>query len=174
VTAFLAYFLGVRQQKKQASSEHIIERTGEMYPTLLSEIKRNLELLDNYLEKPYINFNFLELDQIYDEGLDGLIANHHKDLFLEVDYFKKEIIPLFNKLSALFLDLYNSMFDAWSGHLRIFLPKEAVDESRNIAFDLSRSDNPYCVLPDLLNERYNKIREKIESCILKEILSIEH
>jgi hypothetical protein len=172
VSVFLGYFLGARQQKKQASREHIIERTEEMYPALFSEIKRNLELLDNYLEEPNINFNFLELDQIYDHGLDGFIADHHKDLFLKVDYFKKEIVPKFSELSALFGDFYNKIFIVWSEHLRNFLPKEFVGESRDIADYLSRTINPYYVIPDLLNERHGKIRAKIESCILNKTAHI--
>ena len=167
ILAVIGYFLGVRQTKKQALSKYIAETAGDLYPSLFSEIKEELELLDNYLEEPNITFNFRELDKVYSSGLERFIETHHKELFLKLDSFHKRIVPKFLELNSLFLHLWNNMFAIWSNYLEKSLPQEVVSESKNIAHDLSKSPNPYYIFPDLLNERFQEIRNKTEACILE-------
>ena len=73
LSVILGYFLGVRQTRKQELSKYIIEIAGELYPSLFSEIKENLERLDNYLEEPNGNFSFRNFGDIYHSGLEGFI-----------------------------------------------------------------------------------------------------
>jgi len=93
VTAILGYLLGVRQQKKQALREYITGTVKVEYPLLFSEIRKNSEYLDNYLETTYIHFPFPKLNDIFNRGLDRFMQKHHKDLFLTVYSFQKKIIP---------------------------------------------------------------------------------
>ena len=167
ISAILGYYLGVKQTKKQALSKYVTETAGKLYPALFSEMKEQLERLDNYLEKPNVNFYWRELDEVYNSGLERFIEKHHKNLFFTLDSFHKKIFPKFTELTKNFMDLWNNMSVIWSNYLEKTLPSEAANESRNIAHDLSKSTNPYYIIPDLLNERNEEARKKIEACILQ-------
>ena len=166
VTAILGYLLGVKQQKKQALREYVTEVVKDEYPALFHEIKRNSEYLDTYLEKPDYHFPFPGLRDFFDRGLDDFMKKHHKDLFLTVDFFQKKMLPRFSELSNILWKSRDKIFDFWSDHLRKSLPTEIEDKAKNIVNDFVRTINPYYVLPDLLNERYQEVRNKIEACIL--------
>lgn len=164
VLLYIGYILGIRSQKKQGLREYITETVKDEYPVLFQEMKRNSETLDNYLENPNVNFDFPELSQIYDTGLDGFMKRHHKDLHVRVDSFRRNILPKFYELSV--KELMDRLFGVFSKHLTESLPKELVSVSDMIAVDLAKSINPYYIIPDLLNERYKEVRNKIEACIL--------
>jgi len=165
LTLILGYFLGVRQTKKQALSKYITDTAGELYPSLFYEIKENLAMLDTYLEKPNRNFRFPNFEDIYNRGLERFIEKHHKELFLILDNFKNNILPKFHEIDALFMDIWTSTFPEWSEYLRTSLPKEVRSESKNISHDLSKSDSLNYVLPDLLNQRDDMARSKINCSI---------
>jgi len=77
------------------------------------------------------------------------------------------MFPKFWELDTLVRKLMDKLSDVSSNHLRKSLPKEAVDISKRIAHDLSKSINPCYIIPDLLNERDEEVRNKIERCILE-------
>jgi len=166
VTAIVGYILGLKSQKIQVLREYITETVADVYPTLFSEMKRNSELLDNFLEKPNVNFDFPDLDGIYSSGLAEFMKRHHRDLFLMVDSFRKKFLPKFYGLSTLFGEVREKIFNIWSEHLRKSLPRKVVDTSESIANDLCKTINPNYVLPDLLSKRDGAVRNKIERCIL--------
>jgi len=58
------------------------------------------------------------------------------------------------------------LFDLSLHHLRGSLPKEVVGTSERIALDISKSINPYYIIPDLLNNRDEEVRNKIKGCII--------
>jgi len=172
VSALIGYLLGIRRQKMQILREYITGTVKDKYPTLFSEIKRNSELLDNYLENPYVNFSFLKLEEIYNKGLDEFMKRHHKDLFLLVDSFQKKIRPQLKKLQNLGLELRKKVFVVWSNHLRKSLPSETKGAWERIAEHLLTIINPYNVWSLLLNERDEQIRNKIEACYTEQTAHI--
>ncbi len=172
VAAILGYFLGVRQTKKQALNRYIAETSGKLYPRLYSEIQDNLALLYNYLENPNKNFQFMVLDEIYQRGLERFIETHHKDLFFMLGTFQNKIVPKIRELDALFLDIWNQTFPAWSEYLKESLPPEIKDENRNISHDLSKTTGPNYVLPDFFNERYDVVKSKIRECVAEKTAHI--
>ncbi len=127
VSAAVGYFLGIRSQKKQVLREYITETVADEYPALFSEMKRNSELLDNFLEKPNESFSFPNLNEIYNSGLEEFMKSHHKDLFLIVDFLQRNMVPRFYELDTLVRELMEKLFEVSSAHLRKFLPSEAVD-----------------------------------------------
>jgi hypothetical protein len=62
-------------------------------------------------------------------------------------------------------DSRKKLFLIWEGHLKKFLPREAVDTSKNIAEALLTTINRHNVMSPLLNEREEQIRNNIEACI---------
>ena len=167
VLVYIAYFFGLRSQKIQGLREYITGIVKDEYPPLFSEMKRNSEFLDNFLENPDTAFVFPELDEIYNRGLEEFMKRHHKDLFLLTDSFQKKIRPKFKELDILVTKSMEKILDIWKVYLRKSLPKEVVDTSGIIARDLIGTTNiSTYVLPDLLNERDEEIRNKIEKCFL--------
>lgn len=161
---YIAYRLGIRSQKIQALREYIKDIVREVYPALFQEMKFNSEILDDYLEKPNINFNFPELGEVYDRGFEEFMKKHHKDLFSMVDSFHKNTLPKFDELDV--GKLMKKLSDVSSHHLRASLPKEVAGTSESIAHDLFNSINRYYAIPDLLNDRDKEVRNKIEGCIV--------
>jgi len=178
VTAFIGYRLGLRSQKIQALREYIIGTVKEEYPLLFSEIRRNSGYLDTYLENPDFDFAFSRLKNFFDRGLDDFMKKHHRDLFLKIDLFQKEILSKIKELDLLTIETKEKILDYWFKYLTVSLPKEMADESERIASDLVKESerivsdltknvgSSYYVLPDLLNKRYAGIRDKIEACIM--------
>jgi len=166
VSVFVGYLFGVKQQKKQALREHITGIAKDEYQTLFSEIKRNSEYLDTYLENPDFAFPFSRLKDFFDRGLDYFMKKHHRDLFLKIDFFQKEVLSNINELDLLTIKTKEKIFDYWFKYLTSSLPKEMAKESERIAKSLIKTICPHYVLPDLLNERYDEIRNKIEVCIM--------
>jgi hypothetical protein len=177
VTAILGYLLGVKQQKKQALREYITGTVKDEYPLLFSEIKRNSEYLDKYLEDLDYHFPFPELYNFFNKGRGKFMEKHHNDLFLKIDFFQKEVLPKIKELDLLRTKTKEKIFDYWSKYLTSSLPKEMADESERITSDLIKESEritqdlikyrgSYYVLPDLLNERYAGVRDKIEVCIM--------
>jgi len=168
VSVLVGYFLGMRSQRKQGLREYITGIVKDKYPLLFSEMKRNLEFLDNFLENPdtaRVACVFPELDEIYNRGLEEFMKRHHKDLFLLIDSFQKKIRPKFEELDILVMKSMKKIQHILEVHLRKSLPKEAVDTSGIIARDLIGTTNiATYALPDLLNERDEEIRNKIEKC----------
>jgi len=168
VFAYIGYRLGLRSQKIQALREYVAEMVKDKYPSLFSEMNRNTEFLDNYLDFPYAHFEFPELDRLYNRGLEGFMKRHHKDLFLTVDSFRTNILPKFKELYSLKMESVKKVFDIWSSYLRKSLPEEDLsrgDIIKHVAEDLLTTMNPYNVLPLLLNGTDEEIRNKIEGCI---------
>ena len=172
ILPYIAYRLGLRSQKIQVLREYIIGTVKDEYPLLFSEIRKNSEYLDNYLETTYIYFTFPKLNDIFDRGLDKFMERHHKDLFLTVDSFQKKIIPKIGELGVLERKTTKEIFDSWSNYLKSSLPEEAKGQSEDIASNLIKNTATYHVLPDLLNERYEEVQNKIEKCILEKTLHI--
>ncbi len=167
VTAIIGYLLGSKRQKKQTLREHITSTVKDEYRPLFNEIRKNSELLDNYLEKPFVNFSYPRLATIYNEGLDEFMKNHHRDLYLVVDSFKRNILPKFRDFDSLGKESRIKVRDIWSNCLSSkSLPSEVAGVSNSIAQDLLTSMNQYNVLALLLNGRDEEIRNKIEGCIL--------
>jgi hypothetical protein len=166
VSAVVGYFLGVRSQKKQALGEYITEIVKEKYPLLFAEMKRNSELLDSYLENPFVVFDFPKLKEMCNEGLDEFMKKHHEDLFLLVDSFYRNIRPKFTKLHNLEVESRKKIFNVWLKHLSKALSRKVVSESKRIVEDLLTVINPHNVVSDLLNEREEPIKNKIVACYL--------
>jgi len=164
VSAPLSYYLGLRNQRIQTIREYIIDVVKDKYPALFNELRFNSETLDNYLEKPNVNFDFSGLREIYYRGRDEFVKSHHSDLFSMIDSVHKNILPQFDELSV--MELMEQLFGISSKLLRQSLPKDVAHMSDKIALDLAKSINPYYIIPDLLNGRDEKIRMKIEGCIL--------
>ena len=160
---YLGYLLGIRSQKVQALREYITGIVRDEYPELFFEIKRNLEYLDNYLENPGFAFPFPKLNNFFGRGLDEFMKRHHKDLFQIVSFFQEEVLPNFRELDLHTVRTKEKIFDSWCKYLKNSLPKEVAEESKRIAEDLIKT-GPHYVLPDLLNERYGEVRNKIEKC----------
>jgi len=156
-------------QGKEVLPVHIITVVKDNYQPLHVEMKRNSSLLDNFLDKPFVNFSFPQLEAIYDKGLERFIRKHHKDLFSAIDSFKNNVLPKFKELLSLKTESVKKVFDIWSSYLRKSLPEAdspRTDIFIRIASDLLTTINPYNVLPLLLNESDEKVRFKIEGCIL--------
>lgn len=165
VLVYIGYLLGLRSQKMQGLREYITETVKDEYPPLFSEMKRNSEILDNFLENPDTDFVFPELDEIYNRGLEEFMKRHHKDLFLLIDSFQKKTRPKFKELDILATRSMEKISDIWKVYLTKSLPKEVVDTSGIIVRDLIGTTNiPTYVLPDLLNERDEEIKNKVERC----------
>lgn len=181
VVAFVAYWLGLKSQRIQALREYITNIVQAEYPALSSEIKRNVKKLDDFFEYPLEFFGFRELDQFYNDGFDVFMKRHHEDLFLSINYLKKEIAPKLNEFNHIVGESIQRISDKWISELTIILASESKKEilaseskkeSRNIVHDLIHSVNPNYVFNDLLNNRKNAVRKKIEKCILNKIVNI--
>ena len=166
VSASVGYLFGVKQQKKQVLREHVTDIAKDEYPLLFDEIRQNSEYLDTYLENPDYPFPFPRLKGFFDRGLDGFMRKHHKELFMKIDFFQKVILSKINELDSLTIKTKEKIFDYWFKYLTSSLPKEMAKVSELITSDLIKNVGSYYVLPDLLNERYNEIRNKIERCIM--------
>ena len=164
LSAPVAYFFGVKQQKKQVLRKHIIDIAKDEYPLLFDEIRRNSEYLDTYLENPDYAFPFPRLKNFFDRGLDDFMKKHHKNLFLKIDFFQKEVLSKIKELDLLTMKTKEKIFDYWFKYLTSSLPKEMAKESERIASDLIKNVGSHYVLTDLLNERDEEIRNKIEKC----------
>lgn len=169
VSAMVGYLLGSKRQKKQILQGHITGIAGEEYPSLFDELRRNSEQLDNYLNYPFVTFNFPKLDQLYNRGLEEFIRKHHKDLFSVIDSFRKNVLPKFKELHSLKKESVKKIFDIWLSYLRKYLPEEDLSRGNiigRIPEDLLTTINPYNILHLLLNGRDEEVRNKIEGCIL--------
>lgn len=169
---YIGYRLSLKSQRIQALRQYVTTVVREEYPALSSEINDNMLILDNFLEKPLENFVFRKLDNFYDEGLDVFMKKHHEDLFLSIDYMKKEIVPKLYELNKKVGETIRKIFETWNSELTMTLPSEVKKESRNIVYDLIRSINQHYVFPDLLNNRKDVVKEKIEGCILSKTAHI--
>ena len=166
VSISVGYLLGTYQQKKQISREHITDIAKDEYPVLFDEIRQNSEYLDTYLENPDYSFPFPKLHNFFNRGLGEFMKKHHKDLFMKIDFFQKEILPKIKELDLLTIRTKEKIFDHWFEYLTSSFSKEMAQESERIASDLIKNVGSYYVLPDLFNERYNETRDKIELCIM--------
>jgi len=174
VAAIVGYLLGSKRQKEQILREHITSTVKDEYRPLFREIRRNTKLLDNYLENPFVEFSFPKLMTIYDEGVDEFVKNHHRDLFIVVDSFKKDILPELKDFDSQGKETRIKLRDIWSNCLSKSLPSEVAMVSNTIAQNLLTTMNPYNVLSLLLNGKNEEIRNKIEACILGSTSSIYH
>lgn len=165
VLPFVAYWLGLKSQRIQALREYVADTVGDKYPALSFEINRNIGIFNDYLEDPLEHFDFPQLDQFYDEGLNEFMKKHHSDLFLSIDYLKQEIAPKLDKLCRLVGESIKKIYDKWNSELCIILPIDVKEQSTRIAQDLIRAITPTYVFKDLLNGRENAIRRKVEVCI---------
>ena len=163
----LGYYLGLRSQKIQTIREHVIDVSKDTYPELFSEVKRNSETLNSFLNNPNVSFHFPVLDSLYDRGLDEFVKTHHNDLFLVISSYKENIVPKLYELESLFGKLRDKLYDISITHIRKSLPIEDgwVDKSREISHDLFKSINPDYIIPDLLSDRDEEARKKIEHCV---------
>ena len=160
----LGYFLGIRSQKIQALQNYITEMVEENYPLLFDEIRRNSGLLDNYLENPFVSFQFPKLEEIWHKGYSGVMNTHHGDLFLLVASYRKNIRPRLKEFHNLQVATRKKIFEIWDLHL---LKSGLGLKSERIAEDLVTVINPFNVVSLLLRERYGEVRNKIEGCVVK-------
>ena len=166
ITLIIGYLLGSKRQKKQTLQGHITKIAREEYPSLFDELRRNSEQLDNYLNYPFVTFNFPKLDQLYNRGLEEFIRKHHKELFSAIDSFRNNILPKFKDFNSLGKETRIKVRDIWSNCLSKSLPSEVAGVSNSIAQDLLTTMNQYNVLSLLLNGRDEEVRNRIERCIL--------
>ena len=166
ISAYLGYLLGLKSQRTQALREYVADIVQAKYPALSSEINRNIDVLDGYLEDPLECFEFRQLDQFYDDGLDEFMKKYHKDLFLSIDYLKQGIAPKLYELHHIVVESINKIYENWNSELYRNLPREVNEKSRNIAHDLIKSIGSNYVLKDLLNDRKDAMRRKVEACII--------
>ena len=164
-TLLLGYFLGLKSQKTQALREYITDTVKTKYPDLSSEIKINLNILDIFLEYPLEQFNFPYLDQFYSDGLNEFMKKHHEDLFLSINYLKQEITPKFYELHQITGESIKRIFDIWTEKFTTALPAEQNKTIFRITHDLIRTINKNNVFQDLLNDRKDTIKEKIQNCL---------
>ncbi len=170
--AYIAYRLGLRSQKFQALREYVAGVVKKEYPSLFAELKENSELLDDYLENPNVNFDFPQLEGLYNRGLEEFMKTHHTDLFQKTDFFRNHIITKFRELKT--YELMEKASAICSECLARSLPKEVAQSNVSIAHDLCMSIGKFYIIPDLLNKRYDDIRDKVEACILGKISNIYH
>lgn len=111
LVAYLAYRWGLKSQRIHALREYVSTIVRDEYPSLSSEIKFNISILDNFLEEPLNNFTFRELDQFYDEGMDVFMKRHHNDLFISIDFLKKELVPELHNLTNILGQSIRDIFD---------------------------------------------------------------
>jgi hypothetical protein len=165
ISPIVAYRLGLKSQSQQALKEYVLSIVKIEYPELFCEIKRNLDILDDYLENPNENFTFMKLEQFYENGLEVFMKIHHNDLFIELTNFRRDNLPEFSNANNLTSRTMNDIYDVLVNELGSSLPKNVTQTINYIAMDLIKSINPNYVLPDLLNERYEQIRTKVERSI---------
>jgi len=161
----LGYYLGLRSQKIQSLQRYVIETVKEQYPPLLSEVQRNSEYLDDFLEKPFEEFHFSVLTQFLKKGLGALMKKHHADLFQSVSYFSEKIKPSFEELNTLRLGAHEKLYRMWQAYVYESLPAIYRDSSNNITGDLIRAVGRDNVLSELLIGDYNSMAKKVERCI---------
>jgi hypothetical protein len=170
--SLLGYWLGLRSQRIQAKKKYVADTVRDKYPALSSEINQNIGIFDDYLEDPLEHFDFPLLDQFYDDGFSKFMNDHHSDLFVSIDYLKQEITPKLHELDTLVVKSIKKIYDDWNSELYRILPREVNEESINIAHDLIRSITHNYVLKDLLNDRKDVIRGKVEACIMEKTAHI--
>jgi len=165
VTLVVGYFLGLRSQKTQSLHEYVISTVKEQYPSLFSEMQRNSEYLDNFLEKPIVGFQFPVLTKFLRRGLGSLMKKHHANLFQSVIYFADRIQPKFEELNRLRTGILNSLYKIWQPYMHERLLGAYPEYvSEGISSDLIRSDNPHNVLSELLSKKYDLMAQKVEKC----------
>jgi hypothetical protein len=169
ISLLLGYYLGLRSQKTQTIREHVLDVSKDTYPELFFEIKRNSETLNSFLNNPNVSFHFPVLDDLYNRGLDEFVKTHHNNLFLMISSYKENIVPKLYELESLFGKLRDKLYDISTAHIRKSLPIEDgwVDKSREISHDLFKSINPDYIIPDLLSDRAEEARKKIEHCVIE-------
>jgi len=167
VLPFVAYWLGLKSQRIQALREYVADTVQNKYPALSSEIIQNIELFDDYLEDPLEHFDFPKLNQFYDDGLHEFMKMHHNNLFVYIDSLKREIAPRLYELRRVVDMAIKNIYNNWDSELNKILPKKLTEKSKEISADLIRSITPNYVLKDLLNDRKDGIRKKVEACIKK-------
>ncbi len=163
----LGYYLGLRSQKIQTIRDYVIDVSGDIYPELFHEMKRNAETLNSFLNNPNVSFQFPESDDLYDKGLDEFVKTHHNDLFLVISSYKVNIVPKLYELESLFGKLRDKLYDISTTHIRKSLSREDgwTDLSKEISVPLFKSINPDYIIPDLLSGRDEEARKKIEHCV---------
>jgi hypothetical protein len=165
VGSLLGYWLGLRSQRIQAKRKYVADIVRDKYPALSSEIIKNMELFDDYLEDPLEHFNFPKLNQFYDDGLNEFMKKHHSNLFDNIDFLKQKIAPRLHELRHAVNESIKNIYNNWDSELQKILPKKITEKSKEISADLIRSITPNYVLKDLLNDRKDVIRKKVEACI---------
>jgi len=166
VSAIVSYYVVSKTQRKQILRGHITETVQKEYPSLYAGLRNRSEQLDNYLDKPYVTFEFPKLKQLYNMGLEEFIREHHKDLFSAIDSFRKNILPKYKELNSVTTTSREKMYDKWLAYISRLLPEEEGQTSEWITKDLLTTIGQYYVLPLLLNGRDEEVRNKIEGCIL--------
>ena len=165
--SLLGYWLGLRSQRIQAKRKYVADIVRDKYPALSSEIIQNMKLFDDYLEDPLEHFDFPNLNQFYDDGFNGFMKMHHNDLFVHIDSLEREIAPRLYELRRAVDKSIKNIYTNWDSELHKILPKELAEKSRDISNDLIRSITTNYVLKDLLNDRNDETRRKVEACIKK-------
>lgn len=180
----VTYKLGVKNQREQILGTHITDIVKTEYPALYSEINSRTERLDNYLENLEVGYGFPKLEEFYKTGLFGLMEKHHKDLFLSVERFKKEVAPKYEEFVKLNTSIRGKLWEDWAITLekwirernpdiiligRYLFPKEINALGRNISNELIRSVNTYNVFSELLNGRYDVAKKRIVKCLVEGI-----
>jgi len=169
VAAFIGYFLGLRRQKIQSRDNYIIETVKEQYPSLYSEMQRNSEYLENFLEKPIVTFQFPVLTKFLKKGLGSLMKKHHADLFQTVNHFAEKIQPKFEELNTLRVNIHRELNKVWQTYIHEnLLGAYPVWVSERIGDDLIGSVNQYNVLSELLSKKSDSMAQKVEKCITEE------
>jgi len=161
----LGYYLGLRSQKIQTLQKYVTDTVKEQYPSLFSEMQRNSEYLDNFLEKPVVGFQFSVLTDFLKKGLGSLMKRHHADLFQTVNHFAEEIQPKFEELNTLRVGIHNELYEIWQWYIHENLLGAYPEHiSASISGDLIRSVNPYNVLSELLTKKHDLMAQKVEKC----------
>jgi len=172
MTLVVGYFLGLRSQKKQTLHEYIIGTVKEQYSFLFAEMQGNSEMLDNFLTKPDVYFDFPSLTTFFDKGLDSFMKKHHNDLFQSVSHFKNEICPKFEELNKFKIAIHENLYDIWQSYLHQNLPEAYKGFSLSIASDLIRVINPHYILPELLTQNHERLAKKVQKCIIEKTSQI--
>ena len=93
VTTAAGFFIGRIATKKQIREEYIRDTVGREYPLLHSEIKRNAEILDDFIDHPgMLIVQYPKLDEVFDKGIISFIKAHHLPLWKSLSSFR-QIIP---------------------------------------------------------------------------------
>jgi hypothetical protein len=92
-----------------------------------------------------------------------------------ISSYKENMVPKLYELESLFGKLRDKLYDISITHIRKSLSIEDgwVDLSREISHDLFKSINPDYIIPDLLSDRDEEARKKIEHCVTERTRGIK-